>query len=304
MDEVSIDYVDRHFLYRGIAALAGTVGICLALFFLVAIFHAVSSFMATGKSPGSGGFFYLGVVVFIVTGFIVFTYRYALAEDIFRYQYYPIRFDRVEQQVHVFVGGHEQVVSVPWNDVKFVIGRDKPFGAGEEGYTYDLRGLILRGDQVIRTFAVGSDSGQSPAITLAHWEMIRHFMESGPSALPFPPLQLYTSVEPSFRNAFIIHFSSAGAGMMWIMLPFTLLWAIFRFLAMKLCRKPVWPQRIQQAASKSEGTVLHAPLVYGRVDHTDGRGDEMERFWKESISAAKARDPAIREQLRAGESNG
>lgn len=171
-----------------------------------------------------------------------------------------------------------------------------------EGYTYDLRGLVMRGDQVVHTFAVGSDSGRDPAITLAQWEMIRRFMEEGRSALPFPPLQLYTSVEPSFRNAFIIHVSSAGEGLMLIALPLTVPWALFRFLAMKLCRKPVWPAAVLRhgASANSGAPPLRAPAVYGRVNREGGRADEMERFWKESIAAAKARNDEVREQLQKG----
>ncbi|UUS14057.1 hypothetical protein NMB32_19735 [Stenotrophomonas sp. CD2] len=157
----------------------------------------------------------------------------------------------------------------------------------------------MRGDQVVHTFAVGSDCGSNPAVVLAHWEMIRRFMEEGRSALPFPPLQLYTSVAPSFRNAFIIHVSSAGSGLMWIALPLTLPWALFRFLAMKLCRKPVWPASIVRRTAASSGTPpLRAPVVYGRVDHVGGRADEMERFWKESIAAAKARNDEVGHQLK------
>lgn len=180
-----------------------------------------------------------------------------------------------------------------------MIGRDKPLGP-DEGHTYDLRGLVMRGDQVVHTFAVGSDSGSSPAITLAHWEMIRRFMEEGRSALPFPPLQLYTSVVPSFRNAFIIHVSSAGAGLTWIALPLTLPWALFRFLAMKLCRKPVWPASVlgRGASSTSGMPPLRAPAVCGRVNREGGQADEMERFWKESIAAAKARNDKVRRQLQ------
>lgn len=160
----------------------------------------------------------------------------------------------------------------------------------------------MKGDRIIHTFAVGSDCGPNPAIVLAHWEMIRRFMEKGRSALPFPPLQLYTSVEASFRNAFIIHISSAGESFMWMALPFTLPWAVFRFLAMKLCRRPVWPAAMNRRdAGASSGTpILRAPAVYGRVSHAGGRADEMERFWRESIAEAKARNDEVLRQLQEG----
>lgn len=301
IDDDYIEYVDRHFRYRGWALMGASVFIGLGLAFLVAILHATASLVDRVGPLETGDAYAIGGLIALVVGFLVFIFWKLLLRDILRYQYYPVRFDRVAQQIHVFTGEGGKVVSASWQDVKFVIGRDKPAGP-DEGFTYDLRGLVMRGDQVVHTFAVGSDSGSSPAITLARWEMIRRFMEEGRSALPFPPLQLYTSVEPSFRNAFIIHVSSAGDGLMLIALPLTLPWAMFRFLAMKLCRKPVWPASTASIAvhGPSDQPPLRAPAVYGRVNHAGGRADEMERFWKESIAAAKARDEEVRKQLRQG----
>ncbi|KAG1242562.1 hypothetical protein G6F65_022959 [Rhizopus arrhizus] len=89
---------------------------------------------------------------------------------------------------------------------------------------------------------------------------------------------------------------------MLIALPLTVPWALFRFLAMKLCRKPVWPAAVLRhgASANSGAPPLRAPAVYGRVNREGGRADEMERFWKESIAAAKARNDEVREQLQKG----
>lgn len=189
IDDDSIEYVDRHFLYRGWALMGASVFIALGLIFVVAILHATASLVDRVGPLESDDTYAIGGLVALVLGFLVFIFWKLLLRDVLRYQYYPVRFDRVAQQVHVFTGKRGKAVSASWQDVKFVIGRDKPLGP-DEGHTYDLRGLVMRGDQVVHTFAVGSDSGSSPAITLAHWEMIRHFMEEGRSALPFPPLQL------------------------------------------------------------------------------------------------------------------
>lgn len=300
LDDDYIEYVDRHFLYRGWGAMWGCVILGLVLVFVLAFVYATLAMHAEGKSISSEMTITVGVLSVLMLGFAAFTYRMLLGRDIFRYQYYPIRFDRRERKVHIFAGGRRGVISVPWSSVNFVIGRDKPLGP-DEGATYDLRGLVMKGDQVVHTFAVGSDSGSNPGITLAHWEMIRRFMEDGRSALPFPPLQLYTSVAPTLRNAFIIHVSSAGAGLMWIALPVTLPWALFRFLTMKLCRRPVWPVGVirREVSDDSGAAPLRAPVVYGRVNRVEGRADEMERFWKDSITAAKARNDVIRQQLQA-----
>lgn len=297
MDADRMEYVDRHFLYRGWALMGGSVFVSLGAIFIIAMLHAAIT--TENKAQSLDAIYAAAGVIALVLAFVGFIFWMLILRDIFRYQYYPIRFDRTTRQVHVFTGGRNKVISASWSDVRFIIGRDKPMGP-DEGYTYDLRGLVMRGDQVVHTFAVGSDCGSNPGVVLAHWEMIRRFMEEGRSALPFPPLQLYTSVVPSFRNAFIIHVSSAGAGLMWIALPLTLPWALFRFLAMKLCRKPVWPASVlgRGASSTSGMPPLRAPAVYGRVNREGGRADEMERFWKESIAAAKARNDEVRRQLQ------
>lgn len=296
LDADSMEYVDRHFLYRGWALMGGSVFVVLGAIFIIAMLHAAIS--TENKAQSLDAIYAAVGVSTLALAFVGFVFWMLILRDIFRYQYYPIRFDRTTHQVHVFTGGRNKVISAAWSDVRFIIGRDKPAGPGED-YTYDLRGLVMRGDQVVHTFAVGSDCGSNPAVVLAHWEMIRRFMEQGRSALPFPPLQLYTSVMPSFRNAFIIHVSSAGAGLMWIALPLTLPWALFRFLAMKLCRKPVWPAAVTRRGTSepSDTPPLRAPAVHGRVDHAGGRADQMERFWKESIAAAKARNDEVRQQL-------
>lgn len=275
-----IECVDRHFRYRGWGAMWGWVILSLVTAFVLAIAYATFEMHAEGRPVSQEMRITVGALGVLILGLVAFTYGMLLGRDIFRYQYYPVRFDRREMKIHIFTGGRDKAMSVPWTDVKFVIGRDKPIGPD----------------------AVGSDCGPNPAIVLTHWEMIRRFMEEGRSGLPYPPLQLYTSVEPSFRNAFIIHVSSAGAGLVWIALPLTLPWAIFRFLAMKLCWRPVWPAGIvrREASDSSATPALRAPKVYGRVNHADGRVDEMERFWKASIAAAKARNGEVLDQLDRG----
>ena len=161
LDDDCIEYVDRHFLYRGWAAMWGFVVIGLALLFVSAIAHATVTMQAEGKAVSSEMAITVAVLGVLMLGFVAFAYKMLLGRDIFRCQYYPIRFDRATRQVHVFTGGRSKVVSAPWSDVRFIIGRDKPAGPGED-YTYDLRGLVMRGDQVVHTFAVGSDCGPTP----------------------------------------------------------------------------------------------------------------------------------------------
>jgi hypothetical protein len=300
LNPVFVEYVDRHFLYRGWGAMWGSLIVAMAFTFALAMIRVLWEVKAEGvRVVAAGDYYAVGFVVILSLGAGAFAYWMLLGRDVFRYQYYPIRFNRVTRVVHIFTGGKQGAISVPWDDIHFVIGRDKPIGP-DESSTYDLRGHVMRGDQIIHTFAVGSDSGSSPGVTLAHWEMIRRYMnDGGMDALPFPPLQLFMSITPSFRNAFIIHVSSAGKGLMLLALPITLPWALFRYLTMKLCRKPQWPESVEEACqpgSKQPGA-LQAPAVYGRVKRGGPKGDAMLSFWKDAIKEAKARDPELRAHL-------
>jgi len=241
----------------------------------------------------------VGWIVTLSSGLAAFSYWMLLGKDVFGYQYYPIRFNRKTRRVHVFTGGRHTARSASWDEVRFIIGCGAPPGADDKGTTYDLRGHLMQGDQVIYTFAVGSDSGPNPGPTWAHWEMIRRYMEGGMDALPFPPLQLYTSTTPSLRNAVIIHVSSAGAGLGLLFLPITLPWAMFRYLSMKLCRRPAWPRAVEDdCADGSEAGSLREPVVYGRVG--DGHGSAtMLAYWKQATRDAMALNETLRTRMKA-----
>ncbi len=295
IDECSIEYVDRHFVYRGWGAMWGSLVAALALAFAAGILWKLSQIVQRGlRVVSSGDYCTAGYIALLCIGLAAFAYWMLIGKDIFRYQYYSVRFNRITRTVDVFVGGKRGAISAPWEDVHFFIGRDKPAGPGESS-TYDLRGHIMEAGTIVHTFSVGSESGSSPGLTLAHWEMIRRYMESGMQHLPFPPLQLFTSTTPSFRNAVVIHVSSPGKGVMLVALPITLPWAVFRYLTMKLCRRPEWPSSAEAPADcrASGGAVLNAPDVYGRISQSAG-GEAMLRYWEESIRRAKARDPELR----------
>ena len=293
-----LEYVDRHFDYRGWAAMWGALLIVLVMAFAAGMIWVLWQVQIAGERVIVQGEYYaVGFLVLLCFSIAGLAYWMLLGRDVFRYQYYPIRFNRVTRMVHVFIGGNRRAISVPWNDVHFYIGRDKPVGP-DEGHTYDLRGNVMRDGIVVHTFAVGSDSGGSPGVSLASWEMIKRFMESGPDALPFPPLQLLTSVVPSFRNAFIMHVSSPGPGMILLGLPLTLPWALSRYLTMMLCRKPIWPTSVLAdcRSLSGQGDGLKAPAVFGRVKQGP-EAEAMMTYWRESVQEATALDADLKAQI-------
>jgi len=176
----------------------------------------------------------------------------SIFRDAFTYTCSPIRFNRVERKIYVFNGDLKGgILTIPWDKAFLFPGRGRPIGGGDADWTYDLRCHVLDDNEVVRhTFAIGHHCGNSKAEVLQHWEMIRRYMEEGPQALPFPPLALYMSTEPTLRNAFIIQVGGMGDGWLRIIAGvFTVPWALARYLALKTCKEPKWPDWVEAACA-------------------------------------------------------
>ena len=84
---------------------------------------------------------------------------------------------------------------------------------------------------VCDAFAVGMDGNTNCGAVLEHWAMVRRYMEEGPQNLPFPLLAT-VSTETTLSNMVITQVSGQFSGFLCIlMLPITLPWALFRYLA-------------------------------------------------------------------------
>jgi hypothetical protein len=167
--------------------------------------------------------------------------KFLLIKDFLSYTHYPIRFNRITRKVYVFRhNGPSGVVTLEWDKAYWFIGRSQSGSSS----TYDLRCHVLDYDGIIRfTFAVGHFADTRAEI-LQHWEMIRRYMEESPDRLPFPPLAIVTSTEPTWRNCMTIQVGGMS-GHSAVFMLMTVPWAFFRWISQKTCRRPVWPAEVE-----------------------------------------------------------
>lgn len=103
-------------------------------------------------------------------------------------------------------------------------------------------------------------SSELPAhdYVLGHWEFIRRYMEEGPEAIS-GLVQFCMPVDgrrETGRGSFDRTFANiAGAPILvyWAFVPLHLVISVFRMVAMRTCRIPLWPQEVEDACTVAVG---------------------------------------------------
>ncbi|WP_146034980.1 DUF6708 domain-containing protein [Burkholderia ubonensis] len=224
------------------------------------------------------------LVVFfgVVSWLVFFVAKPLLSREFFSFTHFPIRFNRKTRMIHVFRhNGRNGVLSVPWDQVYFHIGK----GEVNRDLT-DIRGHVMDGDNVIDTFAVGHFFGRDEQPVRQIWKFIVVYMEQGPQALP-KDMVIGTSTSRSWANCFLWAKSYCD-----IFLPIPLInWVAvalvtcMRWLVMQSCKEPVWPAEIE-ATSAIEPNDPHQwaePRFTGEFAKDD-------KVWAAMLARAKRRD--------------
>ena len=172
---------------------------------------------------------------------------YSLRFDCFRYTHYPLRFNRKTRMVHVFRPSGK-VLSVPWDKIYFTLGYCT---VG----VWEVVGHILSedGKTVLDTFPLSTrslrDDWSQQCTLYQQWEFIRQYMEDG-------PCDLYDQVSVVFPidkkketfsmglNRFLANVTFSTV-LMLIMLPLVFLASIGRWIAMRTCKIPRWPEEVE-----------------------------------------------------------
>lgn len=169
-----------------------------------------------------------------------------LRKEFFAYTYYPVRFNRKNRMIYVYrhkaLGG---LLRVPWDSVYFHVGHGRNVDA-----LRDVRGEVMEGDTIKDAFAAGNFIADNRNIVQL-WEFIRQYMDEGPEDLS-KKTQIDVSVAPTWKNAYIM--SAARSGILndtlrAIFMPLIGLTTITRYLVMKSCKTPVWPDDIEAACA-------------------------------------------------------
>ncbi|MBU3009749.1 DUF6708 domain-containing protein [Cobetia amphilecti] len=198
-----------------------------------------------------------GAIALLLLAFTWFSWRYQFGKDIFTYTRYPIRFNRKNRMVYIFCGGKEKVKAVSWDDVFWHIGRGY-----QNKFLIDLRGHIIDSNEVKYTFSVGHYSDDSqPEKILALWEFIVRYMDNSPEEVFEDPLDrcIDYSKSRSLKNCYISAFSSMWLPAIyfrhWIFMifyPIVYILTIGRWLTLKSCKEPVWPDYINEQCQIAE----------------------------------------------------
>ncbi|WP_159564214.1 DUF6708 domain-containing protein [Budvicia diplopodorum] len=171
-------------------------------------------------------------------------------KDVFRYTHYPIRFNRKNRMVYIFLR-KGKVISAPWDEIIFCSDKFMyMMGANQWG----ISGHILSKDkkQVELTFQLGYSSFLKPMVD-SYWEFIRRYMEDGPEAVQ-DAIPFYIPVEKrkeTFIEGFVHLFAPGNprgifslSGVFMALIHSTS--ALGRFVAMKTSKIPVWPPEVEE----------------------------------------------------------
>lgn len=295
LDSTSLEYLDRFFLLRGWALLGGGF---LAVFCVTLGALGIHGFLQSSHGEVAPVFWGIVIMALMFGLPTVGALKLFVLKDAFRFTHYPVRFNRANRRVYVFTGGARRYVEVPFDDAFFFI-HEEGGGTANGLRSYELRMHILHDGKVTHTVAIGSDGGGSPGIVLAHWEMIRRFMEDGITSLPFPPLGIFASSRVSVKNALIIPFAVLPGVLGWILSPFLILIGLCRYIALATSRRPIWPGAVETVcAPPVSSPVFREPAVYGDLPG-GGQGEAaFMAYWKEAEAKARGLDAALSSLFR------
>lgn len=283
-----LEYTDRYFYLRGWAAMGG-VPITL-VFFWFAVWFGVDLYAPLNErleAQVTASWIALSVLSLCC----IASFYFAVLKDFFCYTHYPIRFNRIKRKVYVFRhNGTDGVLDLDWENTYWFVGRSRD---GSD-ISYDLRCHILDAQGIVRdTFAVGHFAATRAEI-FQHWEMIRRYMEESPATLPFPPLMLVVSTEPTWLNCMTIQVGGASGHSPLFML-LTVPWAFFRWISQITCRRPRWPDEVEAACQipPNDPYLLPEPKSSGEVEGIDEAAeaalfDYRERAEAEALAYEKA----------------
>ena len=299
INSVFVECIERWFFQRGWGAMWGApliiMCVCFALVFGTTIYNPPPGIAVDFARIMFGWF-----ATIVLSLFVIAIYVILLGKDFFCYTHYPIRFNRINRKVYLFRHNKKNgVMTLDWDKVHWCVGRGRDVGH----YIYELRGHVLDDNGIVRyTFAVGQYR-ESHVEILQHWEMIRLYMEDSPAALPYPPLALTLSTRPTLRNCMLLNMSWLGAHLSKAVFILSVLWGFFRWLALKTCREPRWPNEVEAQCQipANDPYQQKEPITAGDIPDFDDEDERRRSEYLEFARAAAAAYEENRSQSRAPE---
>ncbi|MFK3663510.1 DUF6708 domain-containing protein [Scandinavium sp. NPDC088450] len=289
LNSTYLELVDRTYNWRGTWTLAGVIFFC--------IFFGLFCYGTIGVVLGGGGYSFGILVVAILTWVItlpvsLLTYR-MMTSELFFSTYYPIRFNRKNRMVYLYQSGGD-VLSIPWQDLRFVLTSGKNFTITE----WTIVGCVIGddGDTITRTFPLPINLSQGPEVILMYWEFIRCYMEEGDEYLqdladtvPWcPPIE--KQKEGWLFGFFYLSkqlFGRLGLMVNALQIPFFFVISFPRWLVMKTSKIPVWPKEIEDACQPdkndpvNKGAEHNPPQIWRPMLGLQGKERYARTFAKE-----------------------
>jgi len=243
MNSHCLELVDKYYSAKGVMSLLGASSVTMFSLGSLFLFYSLFFDYGWGRLAGISAYFLL---IIICISMDIFMFKMLKAEW-FAWTHYPIRFDRINRQVHFFrLDG--TIRSVPWEKVFFTSGLSH---RKEFNKDYYISGHILADDNetVIDSFCLPSTDSDRKQLE-RHWEFVRRFMEEGPASVaPAVNFCLPIAGKREGYQFGLLYLLSGfnGAPMFLLPLLFALsfIYSIPRYIAMVTSKVPVWPENIE-----------------------------------------------------------
>ncbi|GLS03517.1 hypothetical protein GCM10007860_06610 [Chitiniphilus shinanonensis] len=243
MNSTYLECCDKFYAWKGLmTAFTGFVILLFAYAFVSVLIVALTKYPATDPAKQSEFLLFVPLSLIIVSIPIPLALWF-LKKEAFCYTHYPRRFNRKTGMVHVFrLDG--TTLSVPWREVHFALN------PAQMRNFWEVRGHVLSEDRstVLETFVLPSYTNREDPNLLSQWEFVRHYMEKGPAQLLDQvqhPLDIAERRETFWFgfHRLMAEFSAAPL-LAWLMSPLLLCLAVVRWVTMRTCKIPQWPEEV------------------------------------------------------------
>ena len=257
LNSTYLELVDRYYRWRGTKTLAGAFFFCM---FFGLFCQPLITLLQTGFH--SVGTWIIAIIIWSLMLLLSWGAYRAMTSEAFFSTYYPIRFNRKNGMVYVYQSGDE-VLSIPWQDLRFVLSSGKIFISTE----WTIFGCLTAedGDTVTQGFPLPVNLNLGAESLDMFWEFIRCYMEEGDEYLPdlvdtipwCPPIE--KQKEGWLFGLFYLYKQYVWQGVIFNLplFPLVFLISITRKLIMATCKIPVWPAEVAAACQPAENDPIN-----------------------------------------------
>ena len=243
MNSHCLELVDKYYSAKGLMSLLASQAVIMLTLATLTLFYSIIFDYSWSNWRALSGICLL-IIIFISMDIFMFK---MLKAEWFAWTHYPIRFDRINRQVHFF-RPDGTIRSVPWEKVFFTSGLSH---RKEFNKDYYISGHIMADDNetVIDSFCLPSTHSDRKQLE-RHWEFVRRYMEEGPASVASEVnvcLPIAGKREGYQFGLLYSLYLFNGAPMFLFPLLFALsfILSIPRYIAMVTSKVPVWPENIE-----------------------------------------------------------